>query len=242
MFALIRMDWTLNRRILLQVSPLLVLWAGLAIAHGLQGLLMASFLAAAVAMLVPVFQNARESIEPFLLALPVSWAQIVVARYLGALMGLGLALLAYGAFGAAGHALGFAWAQELRLPDLAVGLGFQGLLLAIVLCLYLPFHVWFRGELASGIFAGTLACGLAPMLVVWGFAGTLARMMALLDRVTDGRTLARAGAAGLLPLALVSLAISLQATRRNGRGFGVSAALPALLVAATLGLLALALR
>ncbi len=238
MLALIRMDWTLNRRILLQLTPLFMLQGALAFAHGLQGLLAAAFLLAALLMLIPVFQNLNDSVEPFLLALPVSRTRIVVARYLTATAALTFTLAAFLVLGGLGHRLGFLWAQDMRLPDLVTGLGLQGLLLATVLFLYLPFHFRFEGDLAVSLFAASLGAGLGLIGLLAGWHGFQEGGLALLNRLLDDPT-ALAGALTLLPaMGAVSLGLSIHGYRRRIRRTGAPAVLPALWLGLVLALLA----
>lgn len=238
MLALIRMDWTLNRRILLQMTPLFALQAALAFVHGLRGLMAAAFMPAGLVMFIPVFQNLSNPVEPFLLALPVSRTRIVVARYVTAAGALTLALTAFLVLGGVGHRLGFHWAQDLRLTGLLEGLGLQWLTLATTLFLYLPFHFRFEGDLAVSLFATSLVGGLGLIGLVAGWHGFLDGGMALLNHLLDDRA-ALVGTLALVPvLGAISIGLSAHAYRRRGLRAGAPAVLPVLLLGLVLALLA----
>ena len=242
MLALIRMDWTLNRRILLQMTPWFLLQSLLAFAHGLRGLLGASFMAAAVLMLIPVFQNLRNTVEPFLCALPVSRAQIVVARYLSVLAVLTLVSLAYLALGWAGHGIGYGWARDMVFQDLATGLALQGLLLATGLFLYLPFHFRFGGDLAVSLFACSLVVGVGLLLLAFGWRGVMDHGLTLLARFLDGGATRMGGIGACLGLGAVSLGISVPAYQRRVRRVHLTFLLPILFLGVVLGGVGMALQ
>ncbi len=238
MLALIRMDWTLNRRILLPLTPIFMLQVAMVFTHGLQGLLAAAFMPAALLMLIPVFQNLNDSVEPFLLALPVSRTRIVLARYLTATAALTLTLAAFLILGGVGHRLGFLWAQDMRLPDLVTGLSLQGLFLATVLFLYLPFQFRFEGDLAVSLFAASLGAGLGLIGLVAGWHGFQEGGLALLNRLLDDPA-ALARALALVPaLGAISLGLSVHAYRRRIRRTGAPAVLPTLWLGLVLALFA----
>jgi hypothetical protein len=239
---LVRMDWTLNRRILLQMSPIFVLWIAMGISHGLRGLLGIAFAASALLTGLTLLQNLRDSVEPFLCALPVSRRQIVLARYLSALGVLALSLGCFFLLGWLGQRAGFLWARELPVGDLALGLGLHALTLGAGLFLYLPFHFRFGGDLGLGLFTVTLMACLLSLIALCGWQGLLDRALALLARVLEDRAFTRGLLIAWALLGGASLALSLVAYPRKVTRQPLSPALPVLLCLATFLALAAAGR
>jgi len=233
MFALIHMDWTLNRRLLLQFSPIFLLWTAVGVSHGMQSLLGISFAASLLAMALPVLQNLRDTVEPFICALPVSRRQIVLARYLSASTGMMLSFGFFFLLGWVGHGAGLRWASDILPGDLLAGMGLQALLLSAGLFLYLPFHFRFGGDLGLGLFTGTLLGCLIVLFAICGWQGLLDRTLLLLTRMLEERAFASSvlGAWGLLGVA--SLGLSLLAYPRRISRRPLSPALPLLLMLST---------
>jgi hypothetical protein len=239
MLALIRMDWTLNRRIVLQLSPLFLLWSGI-VTMGMRGLLALSFEVAALLMFLPLFQNLRDTVEPFLLALPVSRAQVVGARFISVFGVMVLVFLAIFLLAWAGHRLGYGWARDVQLGDLAVGLGLQGFLLGAGVFLYLPFHFRFGGDLGIGFFLGSLVANLVTLLLICGWRGLLAHGTTLAQRLLDGGAFLAWVAGGWVLVGVLSVGLSIRAYGTRDSARAVPAVLPTLFLWAVLGLLAAA--
>jgi len=217
MLALLRMDWTLNRRLLLKASPLFLIFL-VAAASAPQQLLGAGFLIAMVAMCLPLFHYLGPTpIEPFLWALPVSRTQIVVARYLSSLLGLiaGLALPMLVALIL--HQLRRMGFQEAVVSDLFAGMASIALILAAGLFLYLPFHFRFGGDRGVGYFMASLlgAAVMATILVGWDGMSLVARVFTLSNALLDGGMVLLKWALGVLTLGIVSLTLSVFFYRRR---------------------------
>ena len=231
MLALIRMDWTLNRRILLQLTPLFLFYALMALG-GTRGVVGLGFVLATILMALAVFQNLRDSVEPFVCALPVSRAQIVLARYAVSLTGLALGLALALALGWAVGRLGLRWSQEIDLSIVRAGLGCQGFLLGAVLFLYLPFHFRFGGDRGLGVFAAAGVSCLLAILLAFGVEGTLDRTLALATRLIDDRAFLLGAGIGWLLLGAGSLALAIAGYRRRLSRAPLAPAWPVLLVLA----------
>ena len=215
MLALIRMDWTLSRGLLLKLSPIFALWLAVpVVAHGTGPQLYASFVCAAVLGFLPLGPYlAPGSIEPFLCALPVSRGQIVTARYLSALAGTALGLLLpiaiWGCLGLAG------WFHQPRpeARDLALGLCLQAQLLATFTFLFLPFHFRFPGDRGLAWF-GAAALGAGALLVLGLGWGELShRSLILAQRYLDGGAFLLGAFLALAGLGALSLWLSIRGYR-----------------------------
>ncbi len=234
MFALIRMDWTLCRPLLLRWSPvfLLTLLASLSGSPmGLLGILpLAEF-----AMGYPLFHDlGPRSIEPYVCALPVSRGQIVAARYLSAMGALGGVLVLTLASAWAARGLGFRVLEGLPFRDAVSVLGLMGCLLSALLFLYLPFHFRFGGERGLGLFAATLLGCLLAALARFGWQSVLR-----LDFHFMERAYFETGAAlGWLALGAISLGLSMEAYRRRTSANPLHFALPVLFLLGAMAALA----
>lgn len=165
MLKLLRLHWVVNRRILLQITPLFALWLLLGF-RSLRGevpqegffasicLMMATTLMAIVTL-----QGITHGVEPFLLALPIRRRDLVASAYLAGL-GAGLA------------GLGLPLLVSLGIPGLHLPSGITGVLallyalLGTGLFLLLPLRFRLGGE--KGLTAFALLLGLALLLTHLG--------------------------------------------------------------------------
>lgn len=237
MLALIRMEWTLNRRLLLQLTPLFALFAA-RMALGLSYSLTFYFMLATLLTVLPLCQDLKCGIQPFLCALPVSRGQIVRARYLTAMGALAVAMGVSLALGWAFKVGGAPMWQRVALEDLLLGLGVQGFLLAAGLFLFLPFHYRFGGDLGLGVFMGSLAASLLVILASFGWHGAQERGLALVGLLLEGGRPAGWALLAGLTLGLASLGLSVQAYRKALATVPSPVYLPTLLLALALGLAA----
>ena len=210
MFPLIRMTWTLNRRFLLKLSPwlaldLVIVLSGLpgtaeGFASGCLGL-------AALLVIVVLLRGLASPPDTFLLALPVTRAQVVRSRYLVALLTLVVGLLLPVATAWAAHLL-------LRLPAPPTGslaaLGRGALGHAAGLFLFLPFFFFLGHPRGLIAFAALAAALLGLPLALWGAGGTAEALAALSARSHGPAFPAAVGLCGL-----ASLRLSLWGYRRN---------------------------
>lgn len=243
MLALIRMDWTLLRRLLLPASPAfaLVFWLGFTEPRG-GGLIMAGYLLALFGMGYPLFHDlGPHTTEPYLCALPVSRGQIVVARYASALAALLIALPLPLALAQVGRQAGLP-VPALPLADLGLGLGLVGLLLGGLLFLYLPFHFRFGGERGLGTFALCLTGLLIGLVARAGGPVFLARITQLDFSALERTAFRLQMVGGWMVLGAASLALSWHAYRKRTSATQVPAALPFLLLGTTSAAVALLLR
>lgn len=191
MLSLLRSHWPLNRRLLIGLLPLLLLWFFVALRPGgdaeLRFLLIALATSATLLALAVL-----QSPEAFLVALPVRRNDLVCATYvaglLAALLGLALPLLAR-------------WAilrgplPEGTLGNLALILGAE----ALALFVFLPLR--FRlGPHGLTVFAGLMLAGLVALHLGPGiYAG--------IEALTASAAGALAHPARTVPTALVALVL-----------------------------------
>jgi CubicO group peptidase (beta-lactamase class C family) len=217
MFALIRMDWTLQRRSLLFASPIfLVYLAGGASAP--TQLIGATFLLAIFASLMPIFPYLGPiTHEPFLWALPVSLAHIVAARYVSSLIGLAVALALPLLLAWALHAGGVGPFRGTPMAEMALGVALVGFTFVTVLCLYFPFHFLLGGPKAIAWFLGSgLALGILVVIWKgWDSFGYLQAFFNLGSTFMDSGTKALSALLGVTALGTVSLGLSVAFYRRR---------------------------
>ena len=218
MLPLIRMTWILNRRMLLQIAPVIAL--NLAVLLGLLGQGNPdAFLAGATGivglpLVIVLLQGLAGPGDEFLLALPVTPAQVVRARYLTSLLtlilGLALPLLA----GMAAHDLVPAKVQ-LPAGEAITFLGLEALAYATAIFCFLPFVYAFGYAKGFILFACALALLVATALALKGAGGTLDLLVGLGYRALVNRSLALAFTVGVAVLGLASMGLSVWAYRRD---------------------------
>ncbi|MBK8727431.1 MAG: ABC-2 transporter permease [Holophagaceae bacterium] len=166
MLPLIRMAWTVNRRQALTLAPVLALVLALTVLKLAQGqsekFLMGCLFSASLLGGLVAFQGLASDAEDFLLALPVSRAQVVRARYLTSLAALALGLALPLATSAAAHALS---PESVPAPgaETVAMTGLLGLGLAAGLAAFLPFVYHFGSPKGPIVFMSLL--GLACLVI-----------------------------------------------------------------------------
>lgn len=244
MLALIRMDWTLNRRMFIFMSPIFFLWtSGPIVSPHIGMALFPIFLIASIAVFLPLIPFlGPTSPEAFLGALPVSRGQIVNARYLASLgtaaLGLGLS---------SGLAAIF---RNLGIPGMPVGLAsghlmgiaFLAALVAGGIFLLLPFFFRFGGERGLGLWFAAMATIPAGLLIFFPWPELLEKLPDLLERLTQGGRPLALALLGTSALGIASWRISLHAYRRRTATVQAPFFLPFLLPLALLAVLVVALR
>ena len=225
MLPLMRLAWTLNRRLLFQFSPWLAFYLAMLVnaqanREPMQSALIAVFLTILLTVIVTM-QGLLLPVEEFILALPVSRSQVVRAKYLSCLLGL-----------AAGWALPLitGWLAHFvaptRIPPMSPDLfgisGVVGLYLAFGIFCFLPFLYQFGPSKGLTFFSVSLIVTLAGG-VAW--RGRWACVKALLDfsgHILERRSYALAVLAVLLVFGLASLSLSVWAYRRKLRPRGLN--------------------
>lgn len=146
MLPLIKMGWVLNRRLLFQGSPLFVFYLAqlVVVQHGgVTPLFVTSALfITALVTAIATLQGLTLPVEGFLLALPISRTQVVRAKYLTSLIGLGLGLALPLATAWIAHRVAPAWVPPVTTTALGiVALGGTFIALGIFLCLPLVYSL-----------------------------------------------------------------------------------------------------
>jgi hypothetical protein len=218
MLPLIRMTWTLNRRLLFQFSPLFAMYLAqlVALQCGPEpAVFIFMFLAiATLTTAIVTLQGLTLPVEGFLLSLPVSRAQVVRAKYVTSLLGLaaGLALplvTAWTAHGVAPTRVPALGPDSLGIVPLA------GLLLALGLFYFLPFVYHFGPTKGLLFFALTLILLPAGALAWKGAHGCLEALLAFGNHILDHSPSTLAFSAGVLLFDFASLRLSIWAYRRR---------------------------
>ena len=215
MLPLIRMTWTVNRRMLAWLSPLYGLYLYLIVAAAADGdparMLGIASSSAWLLMAIVVFQGLGAPTEAFVLALPVTRSQVVRATYATGLAALALGLLVPILACCAAHAL----TGHVPLPgrEVLAILGLETLAYASVLFCFLPFA--YRFGLSRGLagFTGCLIVLAAVALALKGWTGVRAGLLALAGRALDQPPFALALAAGVVTLGLLSLGVAIRSYR-----------------------------
>lgn len=212
MLKLLHLHWIVNRRIILQVTPLFAFWLALGLGN-LRGetpqegffpslcLMMGTTLAAIVTL-----QGITQGVEPFLLALPIRRPQLVGSAYLAgllaALLGLSLPL-----------------AVTLLTPGLHLPQGITGVLallyglLGLGIFILLPLRFLLGGE--KGLTAFAMLLGLILLLAQL----STGLVQTFLDLAELGlRVLEHPLALGL-PLGLIWVALGLGSAWLACRGY-----------------------
>lgn len=220
MLPLMRTSWIINRRLLFQFSPWLAfyLWMLVKAQASGEALQMAAVLIGFATLLTVIvtLQGLLLPVEAFLLSLPVSRAQLVRAKYLSSLLGLGAGLALPLLAAQAAHGLAPSQVPALSADMLGIG-GLAGLHLAVGIFIFLPFVYRFGPAKGLTFFATTLALCLA-VAVAW--KGRWACTKALLDYcalLQEGGPFAWRAAAGVVILGAVSLGMSLRAYQPRTR-------------------------
>ena len=212
MRPLIRMTWAVNRRFILGFSPVLLFYLGALVnTQMVSSILPRPFLMVFLGImglvtLIATFQGLTLDVDGFLLALPVTRAQVVRAKYLTCLFGLlvGVAL-----------PLGTAWIAHFLLPnrlpppnpEALRGVGLATLIYASGIFLFLPFIHHFGPSKGFLFFALTVLL-LPSVGLAWKGLDGAEAMLTFLLRVIAQPTLALGLGVGVLAFGLASLSLS----------------------------------
>jgi len=218
MLPLIKMAWVLNRRLLLQTSPLFVFYLAqlIFIQHGGSISLFTTFalVITAVATTMITLQGLTLPMEGFLLALPISRSQVVKAKYATSLMGLAVGLALPLATAWIAHSVAPAWVPPASPTAMGiVALGAIFIALGIFLCLPLVY----RFGPSKGLTSFTALTILLPAgaLIGKGVNGCMDLLEAFGNRWLDQPLFALAVLVAVLLLGLGSLRISVEAYQRR---------------------------
>lgn len=219
MLPLIRMNWTINRRILFQVSPLFgfyywMLFEAGKQANGVFFVMMAITTGTLLAAIVTL-QGILYSIEPFLLALPVDRSQVVRAKYLSSslsiLLGVSLPLI----MAVVAHAL-FPQSFPLNLRGEIVGAcAVACVLLLAGLFLFLPFIYRFGSTRGFTGFTLSLAFLMILAMGIQGPNKAIDTLLTFSERFISSPGFAGTIVAATLGLGVLSLAYATHAYRRR---------------------------
>lgn len=219
MLPMIRMTWAINRRLLLSFSPVLAFYLAMLVNTQItSGTLPRPYHAGLLGItglltIIVTFQGLTLEVEGFLLALPVTRAQVVRTKYLTSLLGLMLGV---------GLTLTTSWLAHLLVPhrvpapspDALRTLGLGVLLYASVIFLFLPFIHHFGASKGFMGFALTLILVPSAGLAWKGLDGAEA-VLKFLDRVLAQPSLAMALTAGVVTFGAASLSLSTWSYRRR---------------------------
>lgn len=204
MLPLILMNWTINRRILFQASPLFAFYFWMMFEAGKQAngvfFVMMAITTGTLLAAIVTLQGILFPIEPFLLALPVNRSQVVRAKYLASslsiLLGVGLPLI----MAVVGHALfprSFPW---MLRAEIVGACAVACVLLLAGLFLFLPFI--YRFGSTRGFTGFTLSLAFLVILAM-GIQGPNKALDALLSH--SERFISSPGFAGTTLLALLGM-------------------------------------
>ncbi len=218
MLPLIKMAWVLNRRLLVQVSPLFLFYLAqlVGVQHGGSTALFATFalfITALVTTLVTL-QGLTLPVEGFLLALPISRAQVVRAKYLTSLLGWALGLALPLATAWAAHLVAPAWVPPASPTALGI-VSLGGTLFALGILLGLPLVYRFGPSKGLMIFSALAILVPAGALAWKGANGCMDVLEAFGTRWLEQPLFALSVVATTLLLGLGSLRFSEGAYRRR---------------------------
>ncbi len=218
MLPLIKMAWVLNRRLLLQGSPLFVLYLAQLVIIQHRGevtpfIIIALFITYLVTAIVTL-QGLTLPVEGFLLALPISRTQVVRAKYATSLMGLAVGLALPLATAWIAHRVAPAWVPPASPTAMGiVALGGIFIALGIFLCLPLVY----RFGPSKGLMSFTALTILLPAsALAWkGVNGCMDLLEAFGNRWLDQPLFALTVLVAVLLLGLGSLRFSVEAYQRR---------------------------
>jgi len=218
MLPLIKMAWVLNRRLLLQGSPVFVMYLAQLVIVQHTGeaeafIIMALFITS-LATIIVTLQGLTLPVESFVLALPISRTQVVRAKYLTSLLGLAVGLALPLAIAWIAHRVAPAWVPPASPTALGiVALGGTLMPLGIFLCLPLVY----RFGPSNGLMTFTLLTILLPAgALIWkGANGCMDLLEAFGNRWLDQPLFALGVLVVVLLLGVGSLRLSESSYRRR---------------------------
>ena len=216
MLALMRMDWTQNRRMLFYLMPLWMLWGSYLFAPlpdqaMLGARIFLGFLFPLVLSLLVMLQNHTRPIDDWLCALPVSRAQIVLARYASTALAILVGLLIPLLLTLLTNAMALKSLPRVPMHDYLVGLGIDAAVLLVFGWLFLPLYFRFGADKGLGILGAVIVSIAGWLFWRWGYEGCMQRFMDLLTRLMDDGVFRGWILIGVAVLAGVSIAFSLWA-------------------------------
>lgn len=214
MFPLMRTTWIINRRLLFQFSPWLAFYLWMLVKAQASGepLQMAAVLIGFAILLTTIvtLQGLLLPVEDFLLSLPVSRAQLVRAKYLSSLLGLGAGLALPLLVASLAHGVVPSRVPAISTEVLGIG-GLAALHLAFGIFFFLPFVYQFGPAKGLTFFAMTLVLFLACAVAWKGRWACTKAMVDFSNHILEGGPFAWGATVGVLVVGLASLGVSLWA-------------------------------
>jgi len=218
MLPLMRTAWIINRRLLFQFSPWLIVYLIAMVIAQIEGdPLKMAILLIAIASLITVIVTLQGLLLPvaeFILSLPVSRSQVVRAKYLSSLLGLAAGLALPLMTAVLSHLLVPSHVHAFSREALGIG-GLAAIGLAFGICLFLPFIYHFGPTRGFTIFSVTLVLFVAGC-VAW--KGREACTQAIVDfgsHILEGWPFALEVVAGVVAFGMMSLGFSIWTYRRK---------------------------
>lgn len=215
MLALMRMDWTQNRRLILYLTPLWLMWGSYLFAPlpdqaVLGARIFLGFVFPLVLSLLVMLQNHTRPIDDWLCALPVSRTQIVLARYTSTVLAILAGLLVPLLITLLTNALALKSLPRVPMHDYLIGLVLVGGGLLAFSLFFLPLYFRFGADKGLGILGAALVSGGAFLFWRWGYEGCMQRFIDLLTRLMDEGTFRGWVMVSLALMAGLSILLSLR--------------------------------
>ncbi len=222
MLALMRMDWTQNRRMLYYLTPLWMLWVLCQFMPTpdrdvLMLRIWTAFCFSLAFSLLVILQNHTRPIDDWLCALPVSRAQIVLARYANTALAILAGLLIPLLLTLLTNALKLRYLPQVPIHDYLIGLGIPGSFLLIFTLLFLPLYFRFGADKGIGILGAVVVSVGGLLFWRWGYDGFMQRFIDLLTRLMDDGAFRGWMLMGIAVLAGGSIELSLWAYPQRTR-------------------------
>jgi len=222
MLALMRMDWTENRRLIFYLTPLWLMWGSYLFVPQVAGQMLGAriflgFTFPLVLSLLVMLQNHTRPIDDWLCALPISRSQIVLARYASTALAILVGLLIPVLITLLTNALALRFLPRVPMHDYLIGLAIDGGFLLIFMLLFLPLYFRFGADKGIGILGAVVVSGGALLFWRWGYDGFMQRFIDLLTRLMDDGAFRGWILLGIAVLAGVSIALSLWAYPQRTR-------------------------
>lgn len=218
MLPLINMAWVLNRRLLLQLSPVFALYLAQLVfvqhTREVTPFIIIALFITYLSTAIVTLQGLTLPVEGFLLALPISRTQVVKAKYATSLMGLAVGLALPLATAWIAHSVAPAWVPPASPTAMGiVALGGIFIALGIFLCLPLVY----RFGPSKGLMSFTALTILLPAgALAWkGANGCMDLLEAFGNRWLDQPLFALTVLVAVLLLGLGSLRFSVEAYQRR---------------------------
>jgi len=212
MLALMRTAWIINRRLLLQFSPWLLVYLGVVVfgqcdGDSLKMSLSLTFFATLITVIVTL-QGLLLPVEDFILSLPISRAQVVGAKYLSSLLGMAAGFALPLLTGLLAHLLAPSHVHAFSAEALSIG-GLAALGLAFGVFLFLPFIYQFGPTRGFTCFSLTLVAAFAACLAWKGRWGCTKALLDFGSHMLESRPFAFTVIAGVSVFGVLSLLFSI---------------------------------